>query len=63
MRWNERRRRACQIILFFFFFFFVAIFSLAMHFFCFQNKVAHGERNIFACDDYVVGTLMIFMSD
>ena len=28
-------------------FFFFAIFSLAMHFFCFQNKVAHGERSIF----------------
>ena len=35
-------------------FLFVAIFSLAMYFFCFQNKVAHGERNIFAYE-YVVG--------
>ena len=34
--------------------FFVAIFSLAMYFFCFQNKVAHGERSIFAYE-YVVG--------
>ena len=37
-----------------FFFFFFAIFSLAVHFFCFQNKVAHGERSIFAYE-YMVG--------
>ena len=33
---------------------FFPIFSVAGHFFYFQNKVGHGERGIFAFD-YVVG--------
>ena len=33
---------------------FIPIFSLAGHFFYFQNKVGHGERGIFAFD-YLVG--------
>ena len=41
MRWTE-----CPVIFFF-------VFSLAGHFFFFQNKVGHGERGIFAFD-YVV---------
>ena len=64
---NERRRLACQILFFFFFF---CHFQSCYVLFCFQNKVAHGERSIFAYE-YMVGrdvckgdeaTLMILMS-
>ena len=58
---------------FFFFFFFFAIFSLAtsMHFFCFQNKVAHGELTaevFLPTNTWLVckgdeATLMILMSN
>ena len=47
VRWNERQHRKCPVIFF-------PIFSLAGHFFYFQNKVGHGKRGIFAFD-YLVG--------